>query len=1171
MIEFSLESKYLQEEGTIILSGVQALVRLPLDQQRADRRAGLHTATLISGYRGSPLGGLDILLQRNKKLLDAHNVVFMPGVNEDLGATAVFGSQLANLMPNPKYDGVLGMWYGKAPGVDRSGDAFKHANFAGVGRYGGVLALAGDDPVSKSSTLPSHSEVALYDAQMPILYPGNVQEVIELGRYGFELSRYSGAWVGFKVTTNVADAFSTAEVHPITSILRPEFRFNGRPWQPTQNVVLIAPYSLQLEREIHEGRLEAAKLFAAANGLNRITVSGVGDWLGIVAAGKTYYDVREALYQLGLDDDQLRHYGIRLLKIGLLYPLEPEIIKTFARGLEEIFVIEEKRGFIELFLRDVLYNQSERPQVVGKRDEQGRFLVRGDGELDADQITELLARRLTKKVPSALFEKRLEILRRQPIPLNGAGSRTLARTPYFCSGCPHNRSTVVPEGSFVGGGIGCHGLALLMDRNTQGITHMGGEGVQWVGAAPFTNTPHMFQNLGDGTLFHSGHLAIRQAVAAGTNITYKILYNSAVAMTGGQTAEGGMPVPELTRVLEAEGVRKIIVCTHDLNKYPAEARWASGVEIWDRDRLDEAQRKLREEKGVTVLIYDQPCAANLRRKRKRGLVEEPSLRVFINEAVCEGCGDCGRKSNCLSVLPVETEFGRKTQIHQSSCNKDYTCLQGDCPAFLTVIPGQHNSINKQPEVPVEDGELPEPHRLFPKEANLYMMGIGGTGVVTINEILATAALLEGKRVCSLDQTGLSQKGGPVLSHLKILDRPQDISNKVGLGTADAYIVFDLLSGATDDNLRHAHKEKTVAVVSSSLVATGAMVRSTATHFPEGDLLRQRIEAHTRADRNVYLDAIALAENLLGNHLFANMITVGAAYQAGLLPLTAQAVERAIALNGASVEANQQAFRVGRKVVANPYWKPLHGMNRPGAQRIAPKPTPEAQTLIDAVGAQGELRGLLEVCVPELIAYQNTTYAKQYVDFVKRVKEKEADITRDTRLSQGVARYLFKLMAYKDEYEVARLQLRPEFQSALRKQFGDGAKVTYHLHPPFLRALGLKRKIGLGKWFNAGYWLLTKLKGLRGTPFDIFGYAHVRKVERQLIAEYRTLIEQELRALTPATYERAVTIAQLPDMIRGYEGIKLNNVAKFRAEVQKIRTPSLEPRPSSSSHLQTTPL
>lgn len=1148
---FSLENRYVQEKGTIILSGVQALVRLPLDQHRADRRAGLQTATLISGYRGSPLGGLDVLLQRNQELLDTHNVVFMPGVNEDLGATAVFGSQLANLMPEPRYDGVLGMWYGKAPGVDRSGDIFKHANFMGVGRRGGVLAIAGDDPISKSSTLPSHSEVALYDAQMPVLYPGNVQEVIELGRYGFELSRYCGLWVGLKIVTNVADAYETAAVAPVDQIVKPPFEYNGRPWQHTQNPALIAPHSLQLEREVLEGRQQAAQLFAAANHLNRITVATTDDQIGLVAAGKAYYDLRESLYEFGLDDDRLRHYGIRLLKVGMISPLEPEIIKRFASGLREIIVVEEKRAFIELFMRDVLYNLAERPLIVGKKDEAGARLVPGNGELDVDQISKVLAKRLAPILPPELVQKRLALLEDPPpaISLPVAGPPATLRVPFFCSGCPHNRSTVVPQGSIAGGGIGCHGMALMMDRQTQGITHMGGEGAQWVGASFFSNTSHMFQNIGDGTLFHSGYLAIRQAVATGTNITYKILYNAAVAMTGGQPVDGNMPVPALTRALQAEGVEKIIVCTDDTGKYAPGARWGQGVQVWHRSRLDEAQRTLRDTPGVTVLIYDQPCAADLRRKRKRGQAEEPPTRIFINEAVCEGCGDCGDKSNCLSVFPVETEFGRKTQIHQASCNKDYTCLEGDCPAFVTVIPGKTASAKK--EIYKVEQALPEPQR--PQSAAIYMTGIGGTGVVTVNQILATAALLEGKVSRSLDQTGLSQKGGPVVSHLKVLPQPRDISNKVGMGMADVYLVFDVLTGTLDKHLRHAHPDKTVAVVSSSEIPTGKMITNTAVSFPQGQKLRERIEGHTQAAQNVYLDAVTVAENLFGHHMVANVITVGAAYQAGLLPISAGAIEQAIELNGVAVAMNKEAFRTGRLIVAQPDWIATMALARAGAIDTKPELSPAALAIVDSVGAEGELRRLLEIRVPELIAYQDTAYARTYADFVKEVLTAELKLNSEAApLSEAVARYLFKLMAYKDEYEVARLHLKPEFHQALAQQFGEGATIKYQLHPPLLRALGLNKKIGLGRWFDLGYWLLNKMRWLRGTPFDIFGYAKVRRVERALIEEYRTLITQELQGLSPETRERALKIARLPDMIRGYEEIKLNSVARFREEVDKIR-------------------
>jgi indolepyruvate ferredoxin oxidoreductase len=658
------------------------------------------------------LGTLDTALQAVWPILQHHNIVFMPGVNEDLAATAIFGSQLANLMPDPKYDGVLGVWYGKGPGVDRTGDVFKHANITGVGRYGGVLALAGDDPTAKSSTIPSHSEVALYDAQMPVLYPGTAQEILDLGRYGFELSRYTGNWVGLKIVTNVADEFTTAEVSPErVTIVDPGFTYRGQAWQPTQNPALLAPYSVNQEREINEGRLEAAKLFAAANGLNKITAPTAGAWLGIVSSGKTYYDVREALHYLGLDDDALRRYGIRLLKVGMLYPMEPTIVRDFARGLAEILVIEEKRSFIELFIRDILYNHSERPRIVGKRDEKGDFLVPAYSELDADAILEILAGRLKNHLPTGQIDNRLARLKRPAVPITLP--LTAARTPYFCSGCPHNRSTQVPEDSLVGGGIGCHTLAILMDRNIIGVTQMGGEGAQWVGASPFSHVPHIFQNIGDGTLFHSGSLALRQALAANANITYKILHNGAVAMTGGQPADGQMPIPALTRALQAEGVKRIIVVSSNPGKFPAGAGWAEGVEVWERDRLDEAQRDLRQIPGVTALIYDQPCAAELRRKRKRGLADDPALRVYINEAVCEGCGDCGVKSNCLSVFPVETEFGRKTQIHQSSCNKDYTCLAGDCPAFITVMPGKDAGSPRRAKSYRVERELPAPHLKAP--------------------------------------------------------------------------------------------------------------------------------------------------------------------------------------------------------------------------------------------------------------------------------------------------------------------------------------------------------------------------------------------------------------------------------------------------------------------------
>ncbi|MBI2206190.1 MAG: indolepyruvate ferredoxin oxidoreductase family protein [Candidatus Rokubacteria bacterium] len=1147
---FALDAKYRQEHGVIFLSGIQALVRLPLDQHRADRRRGLNTATMISGYRGSPLGGLDLTLERNQPLLDEHHVRFISGVNEDLGATVVYGSQLANLFPRPKYDGVLGMWYGKGPGVDRTGDIFKHANYAGVGRHGGVLALAGDDPLSKSSTLPTHSEVAFFDALFPVLFPGNVQEILDLGRLGFELSRYSGLWVGFKIVTNVADEVGSAEVGPDrVTIVDPGFTFDGKPWRHTQNPTLLPPHSLELEREIHYGRLEAAKAFAAANGVNRVTVPTPNAWLGIAAAGKTYYDLRQALAELGLTDGELRRYGIRLLKVGMLFPMEPGIVREFARGLEEILVIEEKRAFVELFVRDVLYNAPDRPRIVGKRDLEGRPLVPAQAELDSDRIAQIVAARLEPRVQRDSITARvalLEALRERPAPL------TLARQPFFCSGCPHNTSTRVPDGSIAAAGIGCHGMTLMMpERRTMGLTHMGGEGAQWVGMAPFSGLDHMFQNLGDGTMFHSGSLAIRQAIAAGTNVTYKILYNSAVAMTGGQDAAGAMPVPELTRQLEAEGVKKILVVTDEPDKYPSDTAWAAGIEVWHRDRLDEAQRVLRETPGVTALIYDQRCAAEKRRLRKRGKLPDPAMRVFINEAVCEGCGDCGTKSNCLSVHPVDTEFGRKTQIHQSSCNKDYSCLKGDCPSFLTVVP-RGEPKKKAPARFTIDRELPDPTPRVPRDASVFMMGIGGTGVVTVNQILGTAALLDGRHVRGLDQTGMSQKGGPVVSHLKIFERPVEVANKISAGEADCYIGFDLLVATSPVNLDHARPDKTLAVISTSQVPTGAMVTSTDVHFPDSGGLLTSINRVTRKDENVVIDAIGLGETLFGDHMAANMIMLGAAFQAGALPVSAAAIEQAIALNGVSVTMNTQAFRAGRLAVADPAWLASVKPRRLGAVETAPVLTAEARALVGQAGAGGELERLLAIRVPELIAYQNAAYARAYVDVVRRVAEAErARMPGETRLAEGVSRHLFKLMAYKDEYEVARLHLKSDVARALAAEFPDGAEVRYNLHPPMLRALGWKTKIPFGKWFDGAFRALVAMRSVRGTALDPFGRAHVRRVERALPGEYRALIDKALVDLSPDTYERAVRLANLPDLIRGYEDIKLRNIDRFREEVRAL--------------------
>ena len=1147
--EFSLESKYTQEQGTIFLSGIQALVRLPLDQHRADRRRGLRTATFISGYRGSPLGGFDLTLERLKPLLAQHHVVFSSGLNEDLGATAVFGSQMVNSFPRPKYDGVLGMWYGKAPGVDRTGDVFKHANYAGTGKNGGVLALAGDDPISKSSTLPSHSEIAFYDAFMPTLFPGNVQEILDFGQHGFMLSRTSGLWVGFKIVTNVADETGTAEVAPerIAPVI-PTVELDGRPFQHQINLMLIPPFGLDMERTIHAARLELARRYAWENKLNRLTAPTPDAWLGILTAGKTYYDVRQALQELGLDAAALRRYGIRILQMGMLFPMEPRIVREFAQGLQEILVIEEKRPYLEMFAKDLLYGSPDRPRIVGKQDEEERSLLPLTGELDSDLIARAIAKRLARKVRIESVEariQRLDELKARPRAL------TLARTAYFCSGCPHNRSTVVPEGSVAAAGIGCHGMAMGMNRGIVGVTHMGGEGAQWVGVAPFTETPHLFQNIGDGTLFHSGGLAINYAVASGVNITYKILYNGAVAMTGGQDAAGALPIPALTRRLEAEGVKRILVTTDAPEKYRG-VSLAGIAEVWHRDRLLEAQSALAAIPGVTVLLHDQQCAAEKRRLRKRGKQAEPQTRVFINERVCEGCGDCGKKSNCLSVQPVETEFGRKTQIHQSSCNKDYSCLLGDCPAFLTVEPVGPAPQKERRLTPLE-AELPEPALTVQADGfALHMMGIAGTGVVTVSQILGTAAMLDGRHVRGLDQTGLSQKGGPVVSDLKIAARPIDGANKVSAGGTDLYLGFDLLVAADSGNLDKADPGRTVAVVSTSQIPTGQMVVDTAVHFPELGSTLLSIDRVSRKDENVYLDAGAIAEGLFSDHMATNPLMLGAAYQAGALPISAASIEQAIRLNGVSVEMNLLAFRWGRMVVVDGKRVEAAVRKATGREIETRALSPEAQRLVDAAGVEGETRRLLEVRVPELIEYQSVSYARQYTDFVATVARAEAErVPGRTGLSEAVARHLFKLMAYKDEYEVARLHLDPALRAELEARFGQAITSQWHLHPPFLRALGLKKKVKLGSWFAPALRLLRAMKGLRGTALDPFGRAEVRRVERALPGEYRAIIETVLTTLAPATHDTAVAIGELPDQIRGYEAIKLENVKRFRDAARQL--------------------
>lgn len=1162
LAEFRLEDRYRAASGSVAMSGVQALLRVLIDQLQADKRSGLDTAAFVSGYRGSPLGGVDTVMEGSRQELTANRITFMPGLNEDLAATAVWGSQLAVRNFETTYDGVLGMWYGKAPGLDRSGDPIRHANLSGVDPKGGVVMVVGDDPSSKSSTIPSSSETALAHLETPVFYPGNVQEVIDYGRMAYELSRYSGLWTSLKIVTNVADGYATVQVGPDrVHVEHPEWEWNGRRWQHTQEDNLVGPVALAAEEEFFDGRLEAARRFISHNSLNTLA-AGPGEpgraQVGIVAAGKTYYDLRSALTRLGLDDDAMHRRGVRVFKPTVLWPLDQTSLRQFASGLDQVLVIEEKRPFLETYVRDALYGMANPPLVLGKRGQDGSRWIPGHNELDAD----IIGRLLRPQLASVLGEDALApiVEPRKTIPVAAAPAAGAAnRMAGFCSGCPHNTSTWVPDGSEAGGGIGCHGMAFFTpERATKGITQMGGEGAQWVGAAPFVTMNHRFQNIGDGTLHHSGSLAIRQAVASGVNITYKILYNGAVAMTGGQDVDGQMQVPELTRALEAEGVAKIMVLADDPEKYGREPRFAPRVEVWHRSRLDEAQRLLRDVEGCTVLVYDQACAAELRRDRKRGKVVDPAMRVFINERVCEGCGDCGVKSSCMSVHPVDTEFGRKTQIHQSSCNKDYTCLDGDCPAFVEVIPGapevRGGARTGANQVTLAADEVPEPERL--DQGDVLLMGVGGTGVVTINQLLATAALLDAKSAHALDQTGLSQKGGSVVSNLRIRsgDQPTEPeANKIGEGQADAYLVFDILTGVSPVNLAKADRAKTVAVVSSSKIPTAAMVRNTDVEFPEWQPLRQTLETSTRADRNVYVDAEALAHDLFGSHMPANVIVLGAAYQQGVIPISAEAIEKAIGINGVAVDLNTQAFRVGRKLAHTPEWLlTVSG----AADTAAPAPKLPHQAKAKELAAKvpepsPDLAELLAVRIPDLIGYQNVAWARKYVEVVARVRKAELSLGDEDGLSVAVARYLHKLMTYKDEYEVARLYRDKEFRSAVAAEFGPQTKVTYKLHPPMLRRLGVDHKIGFGRSGELAFGALARLKHLRGTKADPFARTQHRQRERALIGEYIEAIDRVLGSLDRDRLSHVIELAELPDMVRGYELIKDGNIDRYQARLAQI--------------------
>ncbi|MBP0594270.1 indolepyruvate ferredoxin oxidoreductase family protein [Paraburkholderia sp. LEh10] len=1149
---------FTQEEGVIHVGGIDALVRLTLDQIRTDARRGLKTGMFVSGYRGSPVGMLDAAFIKQQKVLVENNIKFVDGINEDLAATAVWGTQMMHTVGKRKFDGVTGMWYGKAPGVDRSGDALKHANYTGIGKNGGVLAVVGDDPSCKSSSLASQSEPMLFHVGMPSLYPGTVQEILDLGLHGYQMSRLSGLWVGLKIVTNVADGSGAADVSADRlNFVTPDMTFDGKPFAPRMNLGMnVRAEALEMEQSLYTRRLEVAKRYARENKLNNVVFQNPDAWLGIITAGKTYNDLQQAFLEMGLDDEALRRHGIRILKMGMLFPMEASVVREFAKGLEEIFVIEEKRPFLEMFAKNLLYGSANAPRIVGKFDEEEKELLPHYGEFESDIIARALAKRLSRKARIESVESWIsrldQIHDRTKLP-------TAVRTAWYCSGCPHNSSTKAVDGSIVSAGIGCHTMAMWMDRNVVMGTHMGAEGAQWIGMAPFTDTKHIFQNMGDGTYFHSGSLAIRYAASTDVNITYKLLYNAHTSMTGGQAIQGSHPVADVVSDLLANGVKKVILTTDKPENY-ASVSLAGGTEVWHRDRLDEAQKTLAAVEGTTVLIHDQECAAELRRMRGRGKRPTPAEVVVINERVCEGCGDCGVKSNCMSVEPVPTEFGRKTRIHQGSCNKDYSCVKGFCPSFLTVTPSAEavapgeKPKKKKARIPALERDLPEPLAKVQGDFGVHIMGIGGTGSVTVAATITNAARLEGKYVIGLDQTGLAQKGGAVISDIKVTAKPFEGSNKISDGCADLYLGFDILNATDPKNLDKCHPERTIAIVSTTQTPTGQMVADRHVQFPATAGLTAGIERVTRKADDVFLDGQALAEGLFGDSMATNLFMVGVAYQAGTLPIASASIEKAITQAGVGVEMGLAAFKWGRMAVADRAFvlaeiAAIHGTvtELPRAAVLSPK----ARAIVDSVGAHGEVQRLLEVRVPDLIGYQNASYARRYAEVVRRVVDAERHaVPGAAALGEAAARYLYKLMAYKDEYEVARLHTAPEALAQLQAQFKAGYKVQFHLAPPLLAKrdplTGELQKKAYGPWVLNAFRLLAKLKGLRGGPLDVFGKTGERRHERQLIEDYIALLDEIVTSLNADNHEAAVALASVPDEIRGYGHVKEKSLLSAKA-------------------------
>ena len=1135
----ALDDKYTLNPGRVFLTGVQALTRLPMLQRERDRAAGLNTAGYISGYRGSPLGGLDTALHEAERFLVAHDVRFRPGVNEDLAATAIWGTQQLHLLEGAKRDGIFAMWYGKGPGVDRSGDVFKHANYAGTAAAGGVLVVAGDDHAARSSAVAHQSEHIFSACAMPVLAPAGVQEILDFGLHGWAMSRYTGCWVALKLSADIVESSATVEIDAARVQVRTPTDFE----LPADGLHIRWPDpQTAQEHRMQAYKIYAAAAYARANGLDRLVWDGTPAHphprLGLVACGKAWLDLRQALHDLGIDAAAAAALGIRLYKVGMPWPLEAEGARRFATGLEEILVVEEKRQIIEYQLKEMLYNWRDdvRPRVLGKFDETGewpapphQWLLPPTGELTPVLVARAVAARLARLHPAGHWLERADALVTRGA---AAAPQALQRKPYFCSGCPHSRSTQVPLGSCAFGGVGCHLMAVTMERRTLTISQMGGEGVNWIGMADHAGAQHVFANMGDGTYFHSGLLAIRAAVAAGVNITYKLLYNDAVAMTGGQPVDGTLSVPQLTRQVSAEGVQHIVVLTDDVAKYTKAADFASGVQVLPREQLHAVQQTLRQTRGVSLLVFDQTCATEARRRRRRGASPAPTRHVFINEALCEGCGDCSLKSNCLAIVPVETEWGQKRAIDLYSCNFDLSCLEGCCPALVTVegSPRKHQGLPADDDADLPEPVLPALHEPY----SILIAGVGGTGVVTLGALVGMAAYLEGKGVTVLDQTGMAQKGGAVLTHVRIAAEPSEPGAGPALHAprivhADLLLGCDLLVAASPEALLRLQPGRTRMVINTAQAITGDFVRHPELAVPHAvtlALLHETLGAAAGLDALDTLEATRLATLLVGHPIATNMFMLGYAWQRGLVPVGRAALVRAIELNGVAAADNRRAFAWGRQAAANPA--------RVAGQAAGAEALPASRHL------SGSLDELVARRRADLVDYQDEALARRYAGLVERVRRAERQAAPGSvRLALAVARQAHRLYAYKDEYEVARLFSAGDFATALATTFEGPARVRLHLALPWQRsgADGTLRKQAFGPWVQRLLPLLARGKVLRGTPLDPFGWSAERRLERALAARYESSIERVLRRLDAARLDAAVAIAELPAGIRGFGPVK----------------------------------